>query len=311
MSVLISHLNLAADLIQQGQVVAFPTETVYGLGADATNYDACAKIYELKKRPAYNPLIVHVHNLKQAMELGDFSDYAITLAEKFWPGPLTIVVKAKSDNKIAYNVTAGLDTIAIRIPRNEIALALIRNAQTPIAAPSANTSNYITATMAIHVLHDFIDTELHVLSSLINDHIGIESTIVDCSGSAPTILRYGSILAQNIASVTGLDVEKSSNLTIMAPGMLGKHYSPRARLRLNAKSVKINEVGIDFNLQIKTRYSLSPSGNLVEAAKNLYQVLREVDNYAIKNNFAGIAIAAIPNEGLGIAINDKLIRAAK
>lgn len=307
MATLISDIAKAAALIAEGQVVAFPTETVYGLGADARNADACRRIYQIKGRPSINPLIVHVSCLDEAREIGDFSQEALDVAKKFWPGPLTIVVKQKAQAKIATNVTAGLATVAIRVPAHEVALEIIKLSGKAIAAPSANLSNYISATSAEHVMEDFYDKDLHVLFCKDYQNWGLESTIADFSNNEPIILRHGCILAQDMNIVQKVKVFGEQ---IKAPGMLLKHYSPRSKLYLNAASTPFGAVGIDFASQIQAKFSLSEKGYLVEAAMNLYRILRQADLYSIQNNYNKIVVASIPKEGLGIAINDKLTRAA-
>jgi len=312
MAKLINDLHLAAKALQQEQVVAFPTETVYGLGASALSFDACQKIYQLKGRPSFNPLIVHVADLNQAKLIGEFSDVAIKLAKKFWPGPLTLVVKLKKDAKIASNVTAGLNTIAIRVPSHPTANALFKLAGIPIAAPSANLSGYVTSTSKDHVLNDFADKDLYVLSSDDPDQFcGLESTIIDTTGRL-TILRSGIILPTDIEEAFSIwpDVYDQDTDAPKAPGMLLAHYSPVSKLRLNAERLKNDEVGLDFHDQLTSDFSLSKSGNFEEAAFNLYALLREADKQVIQKGLKGIAVAKVPYVGLGIAINDRLVKAA-
>ncbi|AVP87752.1 translation factor protein [Candidatus Phycorickettsia trachydisci] len=312
MAKLINDLHLAAKALQQGQVVAFPTETVCGLGASALSFDACNRIYQLKGRPSFNPLIVHVADLNQAKLIGEFSDIAIKLAEKFWPGPLTLVVKLKQTANIASNVTAGLDTIAIRVSAHPITSELLKLANIPIAAPSANLSGYVTSTSPQHVLNDFTDKDLYVLSSdEASQYCGLESTIIDTTGKL-TILRSGVILPPDIQEVCGIWPETccQDNDAPKAPGMLLAHYSPVSKLRLNAAKLKNDEVGLDFNNHFTSNFSLSKSGNLEEAAHNLYALLREADRQVIQKGLKGIAVAKIPYVGIGIAINDRLFKAA-
>jgi L-threonylcarbamoyladenylate synthase len=304
----------AAELIKNGDVVAFPTETVYGLGAAANNFAACQKIYSLKNRPASNPLIVHVASIDQAKQIGHFSPTALKLAEHFWPGPLTLVVELRASAQIASNVTAGLNTIAIRIPNHKIALEFLQLAELPVAAPSANISNYVSATFASHVLNDFAGSSLNVLleeNMPVQLSCGLESTIIDTTKACPTILRHGIILAEEIESICKTKLAQYTDGKIKAPGMMLKHYSPKTKLRLNASEVLNNEVGIDFGKKLKSHFTLSDTGNLQEAAQNLYAILREADLFAIQNNLNQIALANIPDVGIGIAINDKLTRASK
>ena len=314
MAQLISEIAKAAILLQEGRLVAFPTETVYGLGADATNSAACQAIYSLKGRPSFNPLIVHVDSIQAAEEIGVFSPLAIKLAQHFWPGALTMVLPVKPQAKIALNVTAGLQTVGLRVPSHPLALEFLKAAKKPVAAPSANISNYVSATSYKHVLHDFVNSDLHILVSQdykgINVIGGLESTIVDVSANSLSILRSGMITKEDIQSVIGLNLDNNVECgKIKSPGMLNKHYSPRASLRLNANNLQNAEVGIDFASNLQTEFSLSASGNLFEAAKNLYDTLRKVDLYATKYGLK-IAVAPIPNVGIGVAINDKLNRAA-
>lgn len=301
--------ELAAALINQGFVVAFPTETVYGLGAAADNQMACAKIYALKGRPAFNPLIVHVGSILQAQSLGYFNKTALLLAQKFWPGPLTLVVKRRFDNNIALCVTAGLDTIAIRMPAHPCALELLRISGKAIAAPSANISNYITATSYRHVQDDFSHTDLNILASSDLQACALESTIIDTTTAPLQILRHGVILPSHLQEITGLELGDSCSEEIKAPGMLSKHYAPRSAVRLNATSIEAQEVGIDFGAQlIGAKFNLSASGDLFRAGAQLYDTLRQADAYASAQKLK-IAISSIPNQGIGVAINDRLKRA--
>lgn len=317
----------AAQLLKQGQIVAFPTETVYGLGGDATNEKACAKIFELKNRPQINPLIVHVSNKDQAMLLAEFNEDAKKLSI-LWPGPLTMVLPIKRPTKIAQIVTAGLETIAIRVPSHSVAQNLLLTARCPIAAPSANPSGYISATTASHIQHDFGD-KIFTLQNKEKGFYGLESTIIDLSLSIPTILRFGFMTKEAIEKVLGKNIEVTKGLMeIKAPGMMEKHYSPTACVRLNANKIENGEIGLAFDANSFSQQdhidenacetsdrgafilTLSRSGNLAEAASNLYLMLRELDIYAQKHNIQNIAVAPIPNIGIGIAINDRLSRAA-
>jgi L-threonylcarbamoyladenylate synthase len=308
MARLIGSVAVAAALINRGLPIAFPTETVYGLGADASDEDACSQIYRLKGRPSINPLIVHVASLEQAMEIGHFSPLALSVVEKFWPGPLTVVVKKKDNAQIAKNVTAGLSTVAIRVPSHPIALELINLSGKMIAAPSGNISNYVSATSASHVMDDFPYDDFYILSSNDSQNLGLESTIVDFSGDEPKILRHGVILAEdmNISFANSQDNARG----VKAPGMLLKHYSPRSKLYINASVALPDAACIDFNGQIESQFTLSKTGDLTEAAVNLYTILRQADFYAMQQKYYKIVVASVPNIGLGIAINDKLTRAA-
>ncbi|WP_417904908.1 L-threonylcarbamoyladenylate synthase [Candidatus Tisiphia endosymbiont of Micropterix aruncella] len=310
-------LKQAVKFIKLGNVVAFPTETVYGLGADASNEQACQKIFKIKKRPSINPLIVHVATMRQAKTIGEFNADALKLSNVFWPGPLSIVVPLKSGANIAGSVLAGLTTVALRIPSHNIALELIRKSGTAIAAPSANPSGYISSTALEHVKEHFLDEkDVFILGDNLNDckcQYGIESTIVDTTTNNLTILRDGFITKEALEEVLGKKLDKTPSLMqIKAPGMMHKHYSPKARVRLNAESLEANEVGLNFansKLEGKLSLNLSLTGDLIEAASNLFANLRILDNYAELNGLA-IAVAPIPEVAIGVAINDRLKRAA-
>ncbi|MCC8467591.1 MAG: threonylcarbamoyl-AMP synthase [Rickettsia endosymbiont of Eriopis connexa] len=310
-------INKAVQFIKFGKVVVFPTETVYGIGADATNNEACLKIFQFKNRPAINPLIVHVSCIEQAKEIGEFNDLATTIAEKFWPGPLSIVVPLKETGSIAPSVTAGLNTIAIRIPSYPLALELIRQSGKPIAAPSANPSNYISPTNNEHVIKHFSDNqEIFILApEIYQSEYGLESTIIDTTTATPTILREGFITAEILEELLGVKILKASDTSeVKAPGMLAKHYSPKVPVRLNAINLEDKEIGLNFsnsNLTGKFSLNLSAKGNLIEAAANLYAYLRILDDYAASHDVNDIAVAPIPQTNIGAAINDRLKHAAK
>ncbi|MEY4463312.1 MAG: Threonylcarbamoyl-AMP synthase [Pseudomonadota bacterium] len=310
-------INKAVEYIKSGKVVVFPTETVYGIGADATNNEACLKIFQFKNRPAINPLIVHVSSIEQAKEIGKFNDLSIKIAEKFWPGPLSIVVPLKETGSIAPSVTAGLNTIAIRIPSYPLALELIRQSGKPIAAPSANPSNYISPTNSEHVTKHFSDNEeIFILApEIYQSEYGLESTIIDTTTTTLTILREGFITAEILEEVLGVKILKTSERNeIKAPGMLAKHYSPKVPIRLNATNLEDKEIGLNFsnsNLTGKFSLDLSTKGDLIEAAANLYAYLRILDDYAASHDISGIAVAPISQANIGAAINDRLKRAAK
>lgn len=296
----VNIISKAAQLILAGDLVAFPTETVYGLGADATSDIACAKIYQLKGRPSNNPLIVHVATIEAARKIGMFNEAAETLAAKFWPGPLTLVLPLNLGANISKTVTAGLNTIAIRVPSHEVALEVIRASGKPIAAPSANPSGYVSPTSAAHVRQNFPD--LYILNGS-NSEYGLESTIIDLT-SKPTILRYGFITPESLSEVLGQEVVYTHGYDYLkAPGMMIKHYSPRARMRLNATTLEQNEMGLGFS-NINFDMNLSESGSLIEAAANLFNMLQILDSKT-----KAIAVAPIPNNGIGLAINDRLKRA--
>lgn len=308
-------LKQAINFLQGGNIVAFPTETVYGLGASASNEEACQKIFQIKGRPGINPLIVHVASISEAESIGKFNEDARKLASSFWPGPLSIVVPLKRNTNVAASVLAGLDTVALRIPAHNIALELIRESGLPIAAPSANPSGYISATTFQHVQEHFINTkEVFILQDISNSKYGIESTIVDCSNGDITLLRSGFITKHALEIVIGKKINSMPSLMqIKAPGMMEKHYAPKTRVRLNASNLRPTEIGLNFassKLLGNFSLNLSEAGDLVEAASNLYSALRTLDNYA-EFNKTEIAVAPIPSTGIGVAINDRLTRAAK
>ena len=291
-----------AALLRAGGIVAFPTETVYGLGADATNSDAVLKIYETKGRPRFNPLIVHVADLEMAKSLVEMSPLAERLA-RFWPGPLTLVLPKRKDATLSDLVTAGLDTVGIRIPDHPLALALIRAAGLPLAAPSANPSGKLSPTTAAQVRTAFAGL-VPVLDGGPSQS-GIESTILAVDGDNVTQLRAGALAREEIETLLGQPVALArAGDAIAAPGMLASHYAPNAKLRLNATSPLPGEAYLGFAAGPAT-LNLSPGGDLREAARNLFAMLHELDASA-----AAIAVAPIPHTGLGEAINDRLKRAA-
>jgi L-threonylcarbamoyladenylate synthase len=307
-----SGIEKAAMLLRRGDLVAFPTETVYGLGGDATSPIAVARIFEAKGRPSFNPLITHVPDLDAVRSVAELSPLAISLAGAFWPGPLTLVLRKKARCPISDLATAGLDTIAIRIPRHPVAQALLTVARCPVAAPSANRSGHVSATLAAHVA-----TDLGAHVALILDggptEVGIESTVIDATGDRPFLLRAGAITVERIAAVVGGAVKKAGEDgdRPSSPGRLLKHYAPRARLRLNATSVAPGEALLAFGpgapASDGSRINLSERGNLTEAAANLFSALRELDALGAQV----IAVTPIPETGLGEAINDRLRRAAE
>ena len=307
-----NDIKQAVKIIKAGGLVAFPTETVYGLGADAFNQQACLNIFRTKSRPGNNPLIVHIASLDQARQIADFNDDALKLAE-FWPGPLSLVLPKKEGSQLADSVSVGLATVAIRIPSNHIALKLIEASGHPIAAPSANKSGRLSPTTYKHVKNNFGD-EIFVLNSNQGSSYGLESTIVDVTTAVPTILRYGFITPEAIEVTLGKKAAIASRLSkIKAPGMLHHHYAPRVKLRINASALKEGEVGLNFadsKLNASGSLNLSSSGDLSEAAANLFDYLHQLDEFALNNGIKTIAVAAIPNKSVGLAINDRLIRAA-
>ena len=302
-----SSFARAAEVLKHGGLVAFPTETVYGLGADATNDRAVAGIFETKGRPRFNPLIVHVCDVSQARELVQFTGLAERLAEVFWPGPLTLVLLRRTDCPLSLLVSAGLDTVAVRVPANDIAQQLLATADRPIAAPSANRSGHVSATTAEHVAQDLKE---HV--DMILDGgptaAGIESTVVGFASDGAVLLRPGAIAKEQIEAVIG-PLQNASGGNISSPGQLARHYAPHTPLRLNATAVESDESLLAFGLPLTggdTTLNLSPERDLKEAAANLFAMLRALDSSGAKR----IAVMPIPEHGLGEAINDRLRRAA-
>jgi L-threonylcarbamoyladenylate synthase len=302
----------AAACLRAGGLVAMPTETVYGLAADATSDAAVAAIYAAKERPAINPLIAHVLDIDRAREHAIFGPEAEVLARAFWPGPLTLVLAVASTCRISLLARAGLDTVAVRSPSHETARALIDATGVPLAAPSANRSGAVSPTTAAHVVADLDGRVDWILDGGPCRH-GLESTIVACLGSRPQLLRPGAITREAIESVLGSPIDSTSTAgaAVNAPGQLASHYAPNAELLLCAASVLADEAALDFGGALKgdgasTRLDLSPSGDLVEAASRLFSYLRVLDAAGA----ARIAVAPIPEHGLGAAINDRLRRAA-
>lgn len=294
-------LELAARL-RAGELVAFPTETVYGLGADATSSDAVLKIYETKGRPRFNPLIVHVADLAMAERFVSFTPMARRLAE-FWPGPLTLVLPRRPEAGLSDLVTAGLDTVGIRIPAHPLALALIRETGRPLAAPSANRSGKLSPTTAAQVERSF-NGAVPVLEGGASE-AGVESTILAVEGDLVTQLRAGALPRDEIEAKLGRPVVVAKHdAAIAAPGMLASHYAPNATLRLDAEHAEPGETWLGFGPG-PDGANLSPSGDLREAARNLFAMLHRLDEGATQ-----IAVAPIPRQGLGEAINDRLKRAA-
>lgn len=299
----------AARLLREGKLVAFPTETVYGLGADATSDEAVASIFAAKGRPQFNPLIVHVETLEQAEKIGVFDERARGLARLFWPGALTLVVPRRQDCGIAWLASAGLETIALRCPAHPIARALLQAFGGPIAAPSANRSGTVTATAARHVAESLGTAVDLIIDGGPTAH-GLESTIVGLIEARPTLLRPGAIARAEIEAVCGpLGAASDSADAPHSPGRLKSHYAPSTPIRINAAAVRDDEALLAFGEALagaKRTLNLSERGDLREAAANLFAMLRLLD----RDDVSGIAVMAIPNSGLGEAINDRLQRAA-
>jgi L-threonylcarbamoyladenylate synthase len=299
----------AAAIIRAGGLVALPTETVYGLAADATSDEAVARIYAAKARPKFNPLIAHVPSLEAARGQGVFPSYALRLAEAFWPGPLTLVVPLARGATVCAAACAGQQNIALRVPAHLVAAAVIAAAGRPLAAPSANRSGRVSPVTSAHVARDF-GGEIDLILDGGRCPIGLESTIIACLDLCPRLLRPGGIARTDIEAVLGHALGDSGRSgPFHAPGMLASHYAPRAKLRLEATKLEAGEAGVDFGGLFgadKNVLDLSPGRDLAQAAANLFSFLRELD----AREPACIAVAPIPHEGLGEAINDRLTRAA-
>jgi L-threonylcarbamoyladenylate synthase len=306
-------IDLAARALGEGKLVAFPTETVYGLGADATDAQAVARLYAAKGRPAFNPLIAHVADLASARRAGAFTPLAETLASKFWPGPLTLVVPASA--LVCELARAGLPTVALRVPAHPVAQKLLALFGKPVAAPSANRSGFVSPTRAEHVIADLAD-EIDAVLDGGPTPLGLESTIIDCTNDTPFLLRLGGVPRTEVERVLGLKLAAAPNADLHAPqspGRLASHYATRARIRLNASDVRPDEAVLNFGAQnlagvaqARAVLDLSPTGDLVEAAANFFSHLRALD----ASGAAVIAVAPIPRDGLGEAINDRLARGA-
>jgi L-threonylcarbamoyladenylate synthase len=307
----------AAECLEGGGLAAFPTETVYGLGADAGNAAAVARLYEAKGRPSFNPLIAHSADVAGAKRIGRFDATATRLANAFWPGPLTLVLPRTSDCTVAELATAGLETVAVRLPAHALARAILRAFGGPVVAPSANLSGHVSPTTAAHVLGD-LDGRIDLIVDGGPVTVGVESTIVGCFDT-PTLLRPGGLPREEIERVLGAPLarppqdEADQTSRPLAPGMLAAHYAPRTRLRLGAERVEAGEALLAFGPKTlpgmenaRAVMNLSARGDLAEAAANLFGYLRALD---IKGARA-IAVMGVPHHGLGEAINDRLRRAA-
>ena len=295
-------IDIAARLLAAGELVAFATETVYGLGADARNGQAVARVYEAKGRPSFNPLIVHVPDAATAQRYVEWSDTAEHIARAFWPGALTLVLPLRQGHGLSSLVTAGLPTLAIRVPHHATATQLLRAANAPIAAPSANPSGQISPTTAGHVLAGLNGK----IAAVLDDGpctVGLESTILTLS-PRPTLLRAGGVARETIEAVLGQPLATADDTTITAPGQLASHYAPGALVRLNASQARADELLLGFG-PMACDLNLSVTGDLNEAAANLFDHLHQLDALA-----KPIAVAPIPMTGLGAAINDRLTRAA-
>jgi len=304
-----AQLARAASLLRDGALVAFPTETVYGLGGDATNDRAVAAIFAAKGRPTFNPLIVHVAELAAAESLADFNDRARDFARRFWPGPLTLVLKRSAACPISRLASAGLETVALRAPAHPLAQTLLRAVGRPLAAPSANRSGHVSPTTAGHVLDELNGRIAAVLDGG-PCHVGIESTVIDLSDAQPALLRPGGVTREQLEAVLGHLRDAGNAGAPRSPGMLERHYAPARPLRLEAKTVTADEALLAFGTPLSgatVTFNLSPTRDLTEAAANLFAALRTLDQV----RFKAIAVMPIPETGLGAAINDRLRRAAR
>ncbi len=300
----------AAQRLRQGQLVAFPTETVYGLGADATNEQAVVSIFAAKQRPRFNPLIVHFTDRAQMQNEVVLSDLALKLAERFWPGPLTMVLPRRGGSHIALACSAGLDTMAVRVPSHPVAAALLSLVDRPLAAPSANASGAVSPTTAGHVARSLGQAVSHIIDGGACP-VGLESTVIDLSGSTPRLLRPGAVTREALVDTLGPLTDGShEDDRPLAPGQLASHYAPRLPLRCNATSVDSDESLLAFGpypLQgAAMTINLSPRGDLTEAAAGFFAALHKLD----RSDLRGIAAMPIPQDQLGAAINDRLYRAA-
>ena len=301
-----NEIFAGAEALRRGQLVAFPTETVYGLGADATNDAAVARLYAAKGRPSFNPLISHVAETQAAFELGNFSDDARKLAKAFWPGPLTLVVPRAADCPVSLLASAGLPSLALRVPDHPLALQLLAAAGRPVVAPSANPSGRVSPTTAEHVRAG-LGEKVSVILDGGPCTVGVESTVVSFITARAKLLRLGGLAREAIEPVLGYmpEVELDSAQR-HSPGQLDSHDAPRALMRLNASAPRGEEIYLGFGEYLHGPHTLSALGDVVEAASNLFRLLHELDNAGA----ATIAVAPIPDVGLGEAINDRLRRAA-
>ncbi|WP_052473212.1 L-threonylcarbamoyladenylate synthase [Paramagnetospirillum magnetotacticum] len=297
----------AARELAEGGLVAFPTETVYGLGGDATSDLAVAAIFKAKGRPSFNPLIAHVSSLDQAAALVEIGADAHRLAERFWPGPLTLVLKRRAASPVSLLASAGLDSVAVRMPDHPTALALIKAAGRPLAAPSANLSGRVSPTRADHVAQ-CLDGRIAMVLDGGPCRVGVESTVLDLTEEPPTLLRPGGVTAEELEAVLGRPLRRALETpdAPRSPGQLASHYAPSLPVRLDALAAEPGEALLGFGIAPECVLNLSPKGDLDEAAAHLFAMLRALD----RPDYLGIAVMPIPERGLGLAINDRLKRAA-
>ena len=298
----------AASLLRDGKLVAFPTETVYGLGGDATNDGAVAAIYAAKGRPSFNPLIVHVPDAEGAARVVTMDARARDLAARFWPGPLTLVLPRRADSSVSLLASAGLDTLAVRVPDHSMAQKLLQAVGRPLAAPSANPSGRISPTTAAHVAQGLGDAVAMILDGG-PCRVGVESTVLDLTGLNAVLLRPGGLTREAIEAEIGpiAIAEANDETAPRSPGRIAAHYAPNLPLRMNVDATKPGEALLGFGATPGATMNLSPAGDVVEAAANLFAMLRALDSAP----FTAIAVAPIPELGLGVAMNDRLRRAAK
>ena len=299
-------MERAADLLRAGQLVAFPTETVYGLGGDATDGKAVAGIYQAKGRPSFNPLIAHVWDVETALTLIELNAAGLALARAFWPGPLTLVGQMRAGADMSGLVTAGLPTLAVRVPAHPLARRLLQRVGRPVAAPSANPSGRISPTSADHVMAGLQGRIAAVLDAG-PCAVGLESTIIGVGEDEVTLLRPGGLAVEEIEQISGPLAGRADADAISAPGQLESHYAPNARMRLDASAARACEVLLGFGPVDGAALNLSLSGDLTEAAAHLFDHLHKMDALAQGHT---IAVSPIPEVGLGAAINDRLRRAA-
>ncbi len=313
----------AAEILCAGGLVGLPTETVYGLAANALDGQAVAKIFAAKGRPSFNPLIIHCHSVEQAATLVEMTPEALALAEAFWPGPLTLILKRTKDCPVSDLAGAGLPTLAVRIPRHEVALAVLKACDLPLAAPSANKSGALSATTPAHVAEAFKD-EIDLILAAGASAVGLESTVLDLSMGEPAVVRPGAVTAEEISEVLARPVvyDKGDPEVPRSPGQLLKHYAPSIPVRMNAidllpgeallafgsiKFMGIKGGGAAKDLPDDSLRNLSEEGDLHQAAANLFSMMRQLDQPAHK----AIAVMPIPDTGIGVAINDRLRRAVE
>jgi L-threonylcarbamoyladenylate synthase len=299
-------IKTAAAQLRAGKLVAFPTETVYGLGANAYINEAVASIYEAKRRPSFNPLIVHFNNVDDVKQQVVWNEWSEKIAGKFWPGAVTFILNRTKNCQLSLLVSAGLDTVAVRIPSNKIANKLIEESGCPIAAPSANASGKISPTTAEHV-ETSLGSRIPYIVNGGSCAIGLESTVIDLSGENPTLLRFGGVTLGQLNAIIGpISLCYNENI-ILSPGMLSRHYAPDTPIRLNATKFSKTETVLGFGPGAPTSaFNLSSTGNLIEAAANLFNFMHKLN----KPGASPIAVMPIPEVGLGQAINDRLRRSA-